>query len=70
MQAPLQSLNELPLKHTQLPLTHDEPPGHALPQAPQFALSVCGSTHVPEQVKLDPLHTHTPPWHVARAPHL
>jgi hypothetical protein len=49
---------------------HVVPVGHAIPQPPQFALSVVGFTQVPPQVTSGALHAQTPAVQVWFAPHI
>jgi hypothetical protein len=47
VQIPLQ--NNCPAGQAHVPPVHDVPPMHAMPQPPQFRLSVMPSTHAPVQ---------------------
>lgn len=63
-QCPLQYLppSEQPAAH--VPPMQVNPAPHALPHAPQFALSLVVSTQLPEQVVFPPVQAHAPLWQV------
>jgi hypothetical protein len=78
MQEPLQF--EKPVAHAHVPAAHFSPAGQAVPQAPQFELSVSSKVHTPlqftvppVQVQVAPVHTmlgvHVPPLQVLSAGH-
>jgi hypothetical protein len=50
----------VPAGHAQVPLWQVMPPLHALPHAPQLALSVDSLTQVPPHIVLPAMHAHAP----------